>query len=57
MPALLTDRDRQIYRLQQQIHQQEIWLDVDAADKRAVAWHKSLLLLLRDELNKLSEGD
>jgi hypothetical protein len=55
MPALLTARDRQIHRLQQEIRQVEIWIDVDAGDRRAIAFHKSKLAQLRAELNELEE--
>ena len=54
-PALLTHRDRQINRLRQEIRQVEIWLEVDANDRRATAFFKSKLAELRSDLEKLED--
>jgi hypothetical protein len=55
MPALLTQRDREIHRLRLQVEEHERWLQVDAGDRRAVGWHRAKLAELRDELAKLED--
>jgi hypothetical protein len=54
---LHTQRDRAIHRLRQEIRQVEVWIEVDAADRRALAWHLARLQALQDELNQLLEDD
>jgi hypothetical protein len=53
--ALLTARDREIYRLRLQVDEHERWLKVDAGDRRAVAWHRAKLAELRRELAQLED--
>lgn len=55
MPALHTQRDREIFGLRQRIRQHQIWIDVDADN--FVEWNRSKLAELRAELNELQEKD
>jgi hypothetical protein len=57
MIAIHTARDRQIHRLQQEIRQCEIWIEVDAGDRRAAAWHRAKLAELIAELEELERTD
>jgi hypothetical protein len=53
--ALLTARDREIYRLWLEVEEHERWLEVDAGDRPAVAWHRAKLAELRAELAQLED--
>jgi len=55
--TLLTARDRQIHQLRQEIERVEVWLAAEAADRRAVAFHKARLEMLRDELHQLLDNE
>jgi hypothetical protein len=57
MPPLHTAHDREVFGLQQQIRQCEIWIDVDADDPCAVESHRSKLAELTARLHALQEKD
>jgi hypothetical protein len=56
MPALLTQHDREVYQLQRQIEERELWIRDEAGNRRAVDFHKAKLAELRAELEKLQEN-
>jgi len=57
MPALFTQRDRQIHSLRSEISRVEAWMHADRHDRRAVAWHRQKLRDLKDELSRLEETE
>jgi hypothetical protein len=54
---MLTASDRKMNQLRTEIRQHEIWLAVDANDRRAKAWHESKIASLRRELHELIEKE
>jgi hypothetical protein len=55
MPALMTQTDREIHRLQILIEQQRRWLREESGDRRAAAFHRARLTELESELEKIEE--
>jgi hypothetical protein len=54
---LYTQHDREVDRLRREIEKLEMWIAVDGADRRAVAFHKARLDMLRSELHALLDSE
>jgi hypothetical protein len=53
---MLTQADRQISQLRNDIARHRRWLHDEAGDRRAVAFHRSKIAELQAELNKLEDS-
>lgn len=54
--ALLTAADREAFRLRREIDRHRRFMQEEAGDRRAVAYHQARLAELQAELNKLHDA-
>ncbi len=52
---LLTASDREVFRLRREIDRHRGWMQEEAGDRRAVAFHQAKLAELQAELDKLED--